>query len=135
MKKNVFAADQELIHALLQRSSPIPCNQNSVLFSQGQPASGLFILHSGEAELMMESRPGKAVMCLHAASGSLLGMPAICGNAPYSLTATARKGSDVRYVSRGDFENALQAEPQLALKVFQLVASEVVAARRALAEL
>lgn len=135
MKKNVFAADQMLIHALLQRSSPIACNENSVLFSQGQVASGLFIVQSGEAVLMMESRPGRAVMCLHAIPGSLLGMPAICGKAPYTLTATARKGSDVRFVSRDDFDNLLEAEPQLALKVLQLVASEVIAARHAFSEL
>jgi CRP-like cAMP-binding protein len=135
MKKNVFAADQELVQALLQRSSPIPCNQNSILFSQGQPASGLFILQSGEAMLMMESRPGKPVMCLQAASGSLLGMPAICGNAPYTLTATARKGSDVRFIKRDDFEDAIQAEPRLAIRVIQLVAAEVIAARRALSEI
>jgi CRP-like cAMP-binding protein len=135
MTKNVFAADQELIHALVRCSSPIPCNENSVLFTQGQAAQGLFILQSGEAVLMMESPPGKAVMCLHAASGSLLGMPAICGNVPYTLTATARKGSDIRFVTRDDFENAMQAEPQLAIKVFQLVAAEVIAARRAILEL
>jgi CRP-like cAMP-binding protein len=135
MKKNVFAADQELIRALIQRSSPVTCNQNTVLFTQGQVASGLFILQSGEAELMMKSRPGKTVMCLHAASGSILGGPAICANAPYTLTAIVREGSDVRFVTREDFERAIQAEPQLAIKVFQLVASEVVAARRALTEM
>jgi CRP-like cAMP-binding protein len=135
MKKNVFAADQELIHALVQRSSPITCNQNSVLFTQDQIASGLFILQSGEAALMMESRPGKAVMCLHAASGSLPGMPAICANAPYTLTATVREGSDVRFVTRDDFEKAIQAEPPLAFKALQIVASEVIAARRAISEM
>jgi CRP-like cAMP-binding protein len=84
---------------------------------------------------MMESRPGKVVLCLHAASGSILGVPAICANAPYSSTATAREGSDVRFVTRDEFEDALQAEPQLAIKVFQLVASEVIAARRAISEM
>jgi len=66
--------------------------------------------------------------------GSLLGLPAIIGNEPYTLTAKARKGSDVRFVSRDDFEDLMRAEPSLTLNVLKVLATEVRAARKALAE-
>jgi CRP-like cAMP-binding protein len=74
-------------------------------------------------------------MCFEAYAGSLLGLPAIIGNVPYSLAAIAQKGSIVRYVSREDFADLIRAEPLLAIMAFQVVAAEVVAARKALSEM
>jgi hypothetical protein len=53
MKENVFAADKELLDALLKRSTRIKCMHDSILFSQGQESSGLYILVTGEVMLMM----------------------------------------------------------------------------------
>jgi CRP-like cAMP-binding protein len=73
-------------------------------------------------------------MCLRAEAGSLLGLPAIISNEPYSMTAMVRKGSEVRFVSRHDFEDLMRAEPSLSLKVLPVLAAEVRAARQAFSE-
>ena len=135
MKQDSFVADRELIHALEKRSQPISCSAGCILFSQGGAPSGLYIIQSGEAALMMESASGKAVMCLHAAAGSLLGLPAIVGNQPYTMTAMAHKGSEVRFVTRNDFEDIMRGEPALYPKVLQILAAEVGRARQALSEI
>ena len=46
-----------------------------------------------------------------------------------------RKDSDVRFVSRNDFEELIQAEPTLYPSVLQVLATELRAARLALAEI
>jgi CRP-like cAMP-binding protein len=46
----------------------------------------------------------------------------------------ARKGSEVRFVTRGDFEDLLQAEPSLNFKVLQVLAAEARSARQAVSE-
>ena len=135
VKRNPFAADRQLLLALEKRSQPVFCDDGCTLFCQGETANGLYILLSGEASLMMKSSAGRMVMCLHAASNSILGLPAIMAGTPYSLTAIARKGSDIRYVSREDFEALIQADPSLSLMVFNTIAKEIVAARKALADL
>jgi CRP-like cAMP-binding protein len=71
-------------------------------------------------------------MCFEAESGSLLGLPAIIANSPYSLNAIAQRGSIVRYVTREDFEDLIRVEPSLLVMVFQVLAAEVLAARHAL---
>jgi CRP-like cAMP-binding protein len=83
---------------------------------------------------MRETASGRAVICLHAGPGSVLGLPGIVSNEPYTLTAMARGGSEVRFVTRSDFEDLLQAEPSLKFKVLQVLAAEVRSARQAMSE-
>jgi CRP/FNR family transcriptional regulator len=83
----------------------------------------------------MTSESGEVVMFLRATAGSLLGLPAIVGNEPYTLTAKARKGSEVRFVAREEFEDLLRADPSLTLNVLKVLATEVRAARMALSEI
>jgi CRP-like cAMP-binding protein len=83
---------------------------------------------------MRESPSGRAIICLNAGSGSLLGLPGIIANEPYTLTAIARKGSAVRFVTRNDFEDLLREEPSLNLYVLQVLAAEVRSARLAIGQ-
>ncbi len=134
MNRESFAADCKLIQALANRSKPVSCSEGRVLFRQGETPTGLYILQSGEATLMRETASGRAVICLHAGPGSVLGLPGIIANEPYTLTAMARKGSEVRFVTRSDFEDLLQAEPSLNFKVLQVLAAEIRSARQAMSE-
>jgi|ERR1017187_5486018 CRP/FNR family transcriptional regulator len=134
MKRDSFIADRELIQSLEERSKPIPCSEGRILFKQGDAPAGVYILQSGAAVLMMESASGKAVMFLEAGPGSLLGLPGIVANEPYTLTAMARRDSTIRFVTRDDFEDVIRTEPALQLPVLQLLAAEVRTARRALSE-
>jgi CRP-like cAMP-binding protein len=131
--KDSFVVNGKLLLALQKRSQPISCAEDRFLFSQGEEPIGLFILESGEAVLVMHGDSGNVVMCLHANAGSLLGLPGVIGNEPYSMTAMVRKGSEVGFVTRSDFEELLRAEPPLYPKVLQVLAAEVRAARLALA--
>jgi CRP-like cAMP-binding protein len=131
-KQELFAADRALIQALEPRSKPVCCIQGTTLFRQGDAPVGLFILKSGEANLLMETRVGKPVMCVHAEAGTLLGLPGIIANEPYTMTALVRGGSEVRFVTTGDFEDLIQAEPSLYPMVLKVLAAEVRAARRAI---
>ena len=134
MKPNSFKADHKLMQALDKRSQPVPCSEGHILFNQGDGPRGLYILRSGEASLIMQSPSGTIVFSLRAPAGSLLGLSAVIDNEPYSLSAMVRKDSDVRFVSRNDFEELIQAEPSLYPSVLQVLAAELRAARLAFSE-
>jgi CRP/FNR family transcriptional regulator len=134
MNRQSFTADRRLIDALKERSHPVSCREGRILFSQGDSPVGLHIVESGEAALTMTSESGRVVMCLHAGAGSILGLPAIIGNVPYSLTAMAGKGSEVRFVTRDRFEDVIRVEPSLYPFVLQILASEVRSARLAISK-
>ena len=135
MNQNSFCADQTLIEALRDRSRQVSCGEGRILFSQGDAPVGLYLVEHGEAALVMTSALGQVVMCFHAGAGSVLGLPAVLGDQPYSLTAMADKGSEVRFVDRSDFEELMRAEPNLYPCVLQVLSAEVRSARLAACDL
>lgn len=66
-------------------------------------------------------------------AGSLLGLPAIMGNKPYSLTAAAVGQVEVYRMSHDDFKRMI-LQDQLCFDVVRILAGEVHSARVALAE-
>lgn len=127
-----FFADRELLDALETRSSLIVCEENRVLFQQGDPPTGLYILRSGTATLTMTSQTGETILSTPVNAGALLGLPGFISDKPYSLTGKASKGAELGFVSREDLSDLLLNNPSLALKVLSVLAAEVRAARNAL---
>ena len=78
---------------------------------------------------------GDALLSVEAGPGSLLGVPAVVGTKPYSLTAEAVDGAEVSILTCGDFVHLMNTEPTLSFRVLQLLAEEVRFAREALARL
>jgi CRP-like cAMP-binding protein len=127
-----FLADPELIRALSEHATPIVCDTDRILFQQDDPAAGLYILHEGEATISMTSQQGQTVLSVQAGSGSLLGLPGLVSNQPYSLTAVARAGARVSFLGRTEFTTLMESNPPLAFKILQVLAAEVRSARNAL---
>jgi CRP-like cAMP-binding protein len=127
-----FVADSELIRALAEHATPIVCDTDRVLFQQDEPAVGLYILLEGEATLSMTSQQGQPLFSVQAKSGSLLGLPGLISNQPYSLTAVAHAGARVSFLGRAEFTTLMESNPPLAFKILQVLAAEVRSARQAL---
>lgn len=132
---SAFVADPELIQALEKRSTPISCDADRVLFNQGDHPKGLYILDQGETIITMASPTGEQLMSIQAPAGSLLGLPGLIGNEPYTLTAIARNGARISFVPRDEFTSLMRTDPLLSLKILQVLAAEVRSARQALANL
>jgi CRP/FNR family transcriptional regulator, cyclic AMP receptor protein len=129
---SAFVADPALIQILFSRSTPVSCHEDHVLFRQGDAPVGLYILKSGAATLSMSSQVGKELISSHAVSGSLLGLPGLIGNEPYSLTAIAHAGAQVGFIDRAAFTSLMGTDSMLAFKVLQVLAAEVRTARSAI---
>ena len=129
---SAFVADPELIQALEKHSTAISCDADRVLFNQGDHPQGLYILDQGETTLSMASPAGEQLMSIQAHAGSLLGLPGLLGDEPYTLTAIARNGARLSFVPRDEFTSLMRADPPLALKMLQVLGAELRSARRAL---
>jgi CRP-like cAMP-binding protein len=129
---SAFVAGSELVEALRSQSVPVQCPRDRVLFQQGDDPSGVYILHGGNATLTMTSISGEELMHIESGPGSLLGLPGIIGNKPYSLTAVASRGARVSFVPREEFTALMAREPALSLMVLKILAAEVHTAREAI---
>lgn len=129
---SAFLADPELIEAFEKRSTPVPCGEDRALFKQGDPPVGIYILSKGEATVSMDSgHDGNEFSCL-AISGSILGLPALIANRPYSLSAVARKGATLGFVPAEVCRELMQTDPAIMVKILQVLAAEVRSARMAI---
>ena len=131
---SAFLADSELLSELEKVASRVDCPSDRVLFEQGDAAVGLYIVGTGTTTISLKSESNSTIMKVDVVSGSLLGLPGVLGNQPYSLTAVAHKGTQVSFVSLKDFSALMESNPSLSLKVLQVLAAEVRTARRALYE-
>src|SRR5450631_942408 len=99
LRHDSFTSDERLTQALLGPSLSIQCDEGRILFSQGETPKGIYLLKSGEAALMMQAASGQIVLCQRALPGSILGLPAVIGNVPYTMSALVRKDSSLGFVS------------------------------------
>lgn len=134
LDSSAFVADSALIQALQGFAVPVTCDEDRLLFKQGEMPSGLYILRSGGATLTMTSPLGGVVTCTSAQPGSLLGLPALIGKRPYTLSAMVLKDSDVSFVTCQDFSQLMLTQPSLSLMVLRVLAAEVRSARSAISE-
>jgi CRP-like cAMP-binding protein len=127
-----FVADPHLLSALEQSAVPVACERERILFRQGEAPALLFILHEGEATLTMNSPIGEKVLAMPVTAGSLLGLPGLIGNQPYTLTAVAHAGALVSSVSRDAVIALMRSDPAISLNVLKVLAAEVRSARQAI---
>lgn len=129
-----FLADPELIQELEKRAKPIAPGPDRVLFREGDAPVGVYILSKGTARLTNQS-DGEVTFSIRAGAGSLLGLPAVIGTKPYTLTAEALDGAELSLVTSEDFVDLMQTEPALSFRVLQVLAAEVRFARESLSYL
>jgi CRP-like cAMP-binding protein len=135
MDAAAFVADQGLVEALKKHAMRVDCGEDRMLFNQGDPADGLYIFCGGDVSLTLTSPTGQVVMDILAAPGSLLGLPGVIGNVGYSLSAFARRGAKVSFLSREEFGKLMLSDPSISTGILRVLAAEVRTARLALVEM
>lgn len=127
-------ADAELCAAIEKWAAPSFVTEGEILFRQGDVPGYAFFVKTGEIALTMHVSDD-ALWRVRATKGSLVGLPAIVGNEPYSMTAKVMRDSEICTISRHDFHQLTQQNPRLCCNVLQILAGEVHGARKALSRL
>lgn len=130
---SAFVAAEELVRTLRNHAKPVHCTEDRVLFRQGDQPNGLYIFHSGDVILRLDAPDGHAVASMPVSPGSLLGLPGLVGNTSYSMTAEARVGAQLSFITRDEFSRLMLTEPSLAMQILRVLAAEVRSARIAIA--
>lgn len=130
---SAFKPSPELLAAFSKKSLNVCCKDDEVLFRIGESGGSVFLVRSGEVELTLPFS-SVAGVAFSATAGSLVGLPAAFSNAPYSMTAVARKGSELGVMSRERFCDMLASDPAFSRDVLRILAAETRAARIAMVE-
>jgi CRP/FNR family cyclic AMP-dependent transcriptional regulator len=99
--------------------------RSTILFSEGRPVRGIYILCDGRAKLSICSDSGKRLTLRVAGPGEILGLGASLSNTPYEITAELLDNSQVVFVRRKDLLKFLRENRTACLEVVRMLSQDL----------
>ena len=99
--------------------------KGAVLFVEGQPARGLFVLCSGKVKLTTSSPQGRSLIVRVADPGEVLGLSAVTSSVAYEVSAETLEPSQVNFLPRDEFLRFLQSYGEVGLRVARHLSMEL----------
>ncbi len=104
--------------------------KGSVIFSEGEPARGVFIICSGRVKLTTSSMEGRKMILRIAEAGEVLGLSATVGNRAYEVSGETLEPCQVNSVRRDDFIRFITRHVDACMHSAQSLAMSYNAAQR-----
>lgn len=117
-------AENELVF-LAQRAVPRRYSAGEIVFSEGEPCSGLYVVESGHVRIFKSSSGGREhVLSLDGPGSSIAELPVFDGG-NYPASAAAVSDAALLFISKQDFQALCLTHPQVALKVLRVVGARL----------
>lgn len=125
-KAPLFASlTEEEMHALQPRITGRTYRRGEILFSEGDPCRGLFVVAGGRVRIYKVSASGREqVLSMEGPGSSFAELPVFDGG-NYPASAAASEKSELLFISRKDFQDFCREHPEVALKVIAVVGSRL----------
>lgn len=127
-----FRAVGEDLDSLLGEIDPLSTRnldslhgRGSMLFAEGEPARGVYILRTGSAFVSISSREGRVVILRTAQAGDVLGLNAVLRHSFYDATVKTLEPSRVNFVPRSDLMELVENSGAGAALVIKLLSQEL----------
>jgi CRP-like cAMP-binding protein len=119
------ALDDREIAAFAERAVVRRFSAGDLLFSEGEPCAGLYVVSAGRVRIFKTSAAGREqVLTIEGPGNSVAELPVFDGG-PYPASASAADEAQVLFVSRNDFRTCCLEHPEVSLKVLQVVGSRL----------
>jgi len=122
----IFAglAENELAF-LTQHTVPRNYAPGQVVFGEGQPCLGLYIVESGHVRIFKSSSGGREhVLSVDGPGSSIAELPVFDGG-NYPASVAAIDDATLLFISKHDFQSLCLAHPQVTLKVLRVVGARL----------
>ena len=110
---------------LARRAVPRHYSTGEIVFGEGEPCSGLYVVASGHVRIFKSSSSGREqVLSIDGPGSSMAELPVFDGG-NYPASAAAIDDATLIFVSKQDFQALCLAHPQVALKVLRVVGARL----------
>jgi CRP/FNR family transcriptional regulator, cyclic AMP receptor protein len=110
---------------LAQRAVPRRYAAGEMVFSEGEPCSGMYVVDSGHIRIFKSSANGREqVLSIDGPGSSVAELPVFDGG-NYPASVAAVEDATLLFVSKQDFQSLCLAHPQVALKVLRVVGARL----------
>jgi CRP/FNR family transcriptional regulator len=99
--------------------------RNTILFAEGRPVRGIYLLCDGRAKLSICAEGGKRLALRIAGPGEVLGLGAALSNTPYEITAELLDASQVVFVRRKELVRFLRGNPGVCMQVVRMLSQDL----------
>ena len=99
--------------------------RNTILFAEGKPVRGLYLLCDGRAKLSICSELGRRLMLRVAGPGEVLGLGAALSNTPYEVTAELLDASQIVFIRRKELMKFLREHPEVCMQVVRMLSQDL----------
>src|SRR5512146_271853 len=100
-------------------------SRGTVLFSEGRPSKGIYILCEGRAKLTICSETGKRLMLRIAGPGEVLGLGATMAGTPYEVSAELLDSSQVVHIKRKELLRFLREHRDVCMMVVNMLSQDL----------
>ena len=107
------------LQELASMEVPLLYPANAVVFSEKEPAGGIYVVLEGEVKLSINSSEGKRLNLSIARKGEILGLVSALTGSPYEMTAETLYPCKIAPINRRDFLNFLLRHPDAYPMLFQ----------------
>jgi CRP/FNR family transcriptional regulator len=91
--------------------------KGDILFTEGQPAEGVYMICQGAVKISTCSREGKVIILRVAEAGELLGLHAVVSDSDYETTAEVINPCQINFVEKTDFLKFIRQSTHVGLSV------------------
>jgi CRP/FNR family transcriptional regulator, cyclic AMP receptor protein len=113
------------MRTLCRRVSKRHFSRGEMLFSEGDPCRGLFVVDTGRIRIFKLAPSGREqVLAIEGPGSSFAELPVFDGGV-YPASASALEETEVIFISRKEFQDYCREHPEVALKVLAVVGSRL----------
>jgi CRP/FNR family transcriptional regulator len=113
------------LHFLAQRAVPRKLGAGEIVFNEGDPCVGMYVVQSGSVRIFKTSPGGREqVLSIDGPGGSIAELPVFDGG-NYPASVSAIEDSTLLFISKQDFHALCLTHPQVALKVLRVVGARL----------
>ena len=113
------------LNFLAHRSVQLHYPPGTIVFSEGEPCTGLYVVESGHVRIFKSSSGGREqVLSIEGSGSSIAELPVFDGG-NYPASVSAIDDARLLFVSKQDFQALCLAHPQVALKVLKVVGARL----------
>ena len=118
-------APEELADALSTVGELRQLEGGKRLFSCGEAAAGVFLILKGRARAVLPGLPGRELVCLTAAPGSVLGLhSALCAKS-YQFDVETLESVETRFAPVEQVHELLRLRPELGIQAMNMMCKEL----------
>lgn len=96
-----------------------------VLFREGDEPQGVYIVHSGQVDLVFSGKNGNAKPLRVAEDGQILGLSCVVSHRRHDCSATTRTACELGFIDRDTFLAQIDHSPSVWFSVLQLLSQDV----------